>query len=96
MKKNYIAILLLAFLLVGCEASDDFKNKRVEEIQIEMVKKFDVPLSSVNVEVEEMDGLTYTNDKFIIDIDGEDMTYIYIGNDFDEYELLIYEYKSKK
>lgn len=91
MKKILFLTMLCTLLLVGCEASDKSKRDSAEEIQIEMSKKFDVPISNVNVDVAEMDNLTYTNNKFLINIKGEERVYMYIGNNFDDYELLIYE-----
>lgn len=90
MKKILIALILITALLVGCE-DESYTNKVSNEIQIEMAKEFDVPISSVSVGVVEHDNWRFTIKKFLINIEGDDKTYMYIGNDFNGYELLVYE-----
>ena len=93
MKVKYVFILLFStlFLLTGCASGYDHTKVIKEEIQIEMAKKFDVPISNVNIEAIEYDSWRFTIDKFLINIEGEEKTYLYIGNDIDGYELLLYE-----
>ncbi|AYP68351.1 hypothetical protein PQE75_gp128 [Bacillus phage vB_BcoS-136] len=91
MKIKYIFLLLItALFLAGCDSTD--YNKSVsEEIQIEIAKEFDVPISHIKVEVVKNDRWRFTVKKFLINIKGQDKTYMYIGNENVGYELLVYD-----
>lgn len=84
-------LFLFLLLLTGCEASESYESQVLDDIQIEMSKSFGVPIADVNVEVVEHDGWRFTIKKFLIKVEGDNKSYMYIGNDFNDYELLIYE-----
>lgn len=86
-----ILLFFCLLLLTGCKASESYEDQIVDEIQIEMSKSFDVPIADVSVETIEHDGWRFTIKKFLIKVEGDNKTYMYIGNDFNDYELLIYE-----
>lgn len=87
---KYIFLILIVLLLTGCEDSE-YTNKVSSDIQIEISKEFNVPISNVNVKAIEHGGWRFSINKFLINIEGDNKTYMYIGSDYDGYELLVYE-----
>lgn len=89
--KKHIGLFICIFLLSGCEFEESIKDQTIDEIQVEMAKKFDVPISNVKVDVVDYDGWRFTTKRFLVSVEGDEKVYMYIGNDFNGYELLIYE-----